>query len=265
MAWSRDWRINGNRRMAAAFSFVTFILVLAVITAVPAAQHRSWLAAAVDGDVRRFIPFSTAWRQVEVGDRLSPGTQVRTGMNGHLTMIRGRDTLVIYPESAFVVSGDPDYPPDSIFQSLGKLLFEVDHRETRSFSVETPLLAATVKGTRFVVVVTPSRSTVTVEAGSVEVTVRTTGETALLQPGMTATVSASDNDLRVTAVDMPADPDAVDSAVDAAADTVSGAAGTATDTVGRAAGAATDAVGGAAGAATDAARDALDGAGGLLK
>lgn len=277
MRWWRDKRGHGSRSRLAAFLSVGCLLVLAA-TLVQAAQHRSWLAAAVDGDVRRYIPYSTAWRQVVVGDRLNPGTRILTGPDGQLTIIRGRDSVEVGSNSEFVVSGDPDNPPDDIFQSLGRLLFVMETRDSRDFTVETPLLVATVKGTRFVVTVSSGDTTVTVEEGTVEVTARATGATALLEPGMTARVSVDGDGLEVTALEAPEATGTLGGTVDAAADAVGGAVGGTRDAVGGAgnaaggaAGSAGDAAGGAAGAAGDAAGgaagaagDAAGGAGGLF-
>ena len=267
MKWNRDWNINRSRKVFAVSLVMACMLTLTIGAAVQAADHRSWLAAAVEGDVHHSSPFSTAWQYIAVGDRLDPGSRVRTGTDGRLTIIRGRDTVVVDPNSEVIVSGDPDNPPNRIIQSLGWLLFDMETRESRSFSVETPLLVATIKGTRFVVFVSSGETTVTVEEGTVEVTRPATGENVLLEPGMTARVSAEDGELEVTALEVPA-TDAVAGTVDAAAGAVDAAAGavdSAPDAVGGAAKSARDTVGGTARSARDAVGGAVEGAGGLVK
>ncbi|MEH6563692.1 MAG: hypothetical protein V7713_19900, partial [Marinobacter sp.] len=58
------------------------------------------------------------------------------------------------------------------------------------FSVETPFLVSTVKGTRFVIVSTESSSMVTLTEGSLEVLDIASGNTQMLEPGDVAGIGA---------------------------------------------------------------------------
>jgi hypothetical protein len=56
-----------------------------------------------------------------------------------------------------------------VLQNMGSVLFQVDHRQSPHFSVETPLLAAIVKGTIFEVTVGANDTLVSVTDGLVQV------------------------------------------------------------------------------------------------
>lgn len=72
---------------------------------------------------------------------------------------------------------------------MGSLLFKVEKRASQHFEVETPYLAAVVKGTTFSVSVDGEASAVHVVEGAVEVKALATGQVGLIKPGYTAVVS----------------------------------------------------------------------------
>ena len=77
----------------------------------------------------------------------------------------------------------------TIIQQAGSVLFEVEKRNVKHFEVETPYLAAVVKGTQFNVSVTKHGANVGVRRGQVEVADHKSGQHALVLPGQTAKVS----------------------------------------------------------------------------
>jgi hypothetical protein len=72
---------------------------------------------------------------------------------------------------------------------MGSLLFKVEKQASQHFEVETPYLAAVVKGTTFSVSVDGEASAVHVVEGAVEVKALATGQVGLIKPGYTAVVS----------------------------------------------------------------------------
>jgi ferric-dicitrate binding protein FerR (iron transport regulator) len=135
-----------------------------------------WKAVAASGPVdTRPGAIEEAWTPVRRGDRLDPRNLVRTGRRGRATLTRNGDILMVDPDSQV------ELPPfvgseSSVVQSSGSVIYEVDRRQGRSFRVVTPYLVAGVKGTVFMVTVTDSYASVTVEDGLVEVTSLATGE-----------------------------------------------------------------------------------------
>jgi hypothetical protein len=120
---------------------------------------------------------------------LKPGEYIRTGANGRVLLTRGEETILIAPNS---VVGLPTEKKDgmstTILQRAGSILLEVEKRKENHFEVETPYLAAVVKGTQFRVTVGKSDTRVSVTRGRVEVTDFKTGEHAAVLPGQTAKV-----------------------------------------------------------------------------
>jgi ferric-dicitrate binding protein FerR (iron transport regulator) len=142
----------------------------------PAPVPAWWKAVAASGPVEtRPGAFEEGWAPVRRGDRLDPLYLVRTGHRGRATLTRNGDILMVDPESQVELpplTGDES----SVVQSSGSVIYEVDRRDGRDFQVVTPYLVAGVKGTIFMVTVTDTYASVTVEEGLVEVTALATGE-----------------------------------------------------------------------------------------
>ena len=142
----------------------------------PAQATAWWKAVAASGPVEtRPGAIEESWAPVRRGDRLEPLNLVRTGQRGRATLTRSGDILMVDPGSQVELpplTGDES----SVVQSSGSVIYEVDRREGRDFKVVTPYLVAGVKGTIFMVTVTDSYASVTVEEGLVEVTSLASGE-----------------------------------------------------------------------------------------
>ncbi len=252
-------RVPGIRGLALIVA--ASLSVLLVAGPASAAQHLEWMVARAVGSVAHGAA-ADRMQPTRLGDRLPPGTLVDTGPDGRVTIVRGRDTVSAGPGARFIIAGDPDEPPDSIVQRLGRILFDMETRESRSFGVDTPLLAVTIKGTRFTVDVTASQDAVAVDEGIVLVTARDSGETVLVEAGFTAVVTAVDGNLEVRPTETRAEttdpvdslPDIDTSLADAVDGTLGDAAAAVTDTAAAAGDAATGAAAGAAGTAEDVGR-----------
>ena len=121
-------------------------------------------------------------------DTLKPGDLVRTGRNGRVLLVRGEETILISPNSVIGLPTDKkDGMSTTILQQAGSILLEVEKRNVKHFEVETPYLAAVVKGTHFSVTVNAASTSVNVERGQVEVSDFKTGQIAQILPGQTAT------------------------------------------------------------------------------
>jgi hypothetical protein len=121
-------------------------------------------------------------------DTLKPGDFVRTGPHGRVLLVRGEETILISPNSVIGLPTDKkDGMSTTILQQAGSILLEVQKRNVKHFEVETPYLAAVVKGTHFSVTVNAASTSVNVERGQVEVSDFKTGQIAQILPGQTAT------------------------------------------------------------------------------
>ena len=96
---------------------------------------------------------------------LKPGDTVTTGRNGRVLLVRGQETILIAPNSIVGVPAEKkDGLATTITQQAGSILLEVEKRNVPHFEVETPYLAAVVKGTQFRVSVTATGTRVEVHA-----------------------------------------------------------------------------------------------------
>ena len=176
-----------HRRISVGMVMLTVALAGTVLTALhaappeidtvdPAPVPAWWKAVAASGPVEtRPGAIEESWAPVRRGDRLEPLNLVRTGHRGRATLTRSGDVLMVDPESQValpLLTGDES----SVVQTSGSVIYEVGRREGRDFKVVTPYLVAGVKGTIFMVTVTDSYASVTVEEGLVEVTSLASGE-----------------------------------------------------------------------------------------
>ena len=93
-------------------------------------------------------------------DALKPGDTIRTGRNGRVLLVRGEETILISPNSVIGVPAEKkDGMSTTILQQAGSILLEVEKRNVKHFEVETPYLAAVVKGTQFRVTVMRASTT----------------------------------------------------------------------------------------------------------
>ena len=107
--------------------------------------------------------------------------------------------MLISPNAAIEIPGETKQGLlTTIIQRAGSIVLEVEKRNVKHFEVETPQLAAVVKGTRFRVTVEKDTSYVDVLRGQVEVSDFKSGQYALVQSGQTAKVSAQRSGLSLS-------------------------------------------------------------------
>jgi hypothetical protein len=119
---------------------------------------------------------------------LPEGAIVTTGQSGRAVISRGQEQVIIQPLTRLVLTrATPG--ATTILQSAGSAFYRIGKKKTPHFQVDTPYLAAIVKGTAFKVTVDRTRADVMVTEGAVEVSSREGSAVSLVKPGMTATVS----------------------------------------------------------------------------
>jgi hypothetical protein len=165
----------------------TLTLVLAASAGAVAAENDIWSVRKSSGEV--WVATDEA-RQVSLqqDETLKPGDTIRTGRNGRVLLVRGEETILVAPNS---VVGLPLEKKDglstTITQQAGSILLDVERRNVKHFEVETPYLAAVVKGTQFSVTVSAAGTSVDVRRGQVEVSDFKSGQIAQVMPGQMAT------------------------------------------------------------------------------
>lgn len=162
-------------------------LVLGTASAASAADDGVWSVSKSSGEV--WLATSGA-QQVSLNQQetLKAGDTIRTGRNGRVLLVRGEETILISPNSVVGVPAEKkEGLSTTIVQQAGSILLEVEKRNVKHFEVETPYLAAVVKGTHFSVTVDAGSTKVGVLRGQVEVSDFKTGQIAQVMPGQVAT------------------------------------------------------------------------------
>lgn len=181
---------------------MAFLLAAAALSHPAYAQQTSvspaWTVIQVSGEVR-VRPADPgqnqlSWQTLPQGARIDRASEIETGPDGRVSLTRGEDMIRIMPASRLAV---PPRPASSVFTRIrvlvGKAFFDVDKRPGQEFEVQTPYLAAIVKGTSFSVSVTGQRSRVNVAEGRVGVTALDNGQSVVIGPGQSARVTTQPN------------------------------------------------------------------------
>jgi FecR protein len=171
-----------------SLGFAAAILLLGSGTAFAGAP--GWKISESSG---RVVVLRSGVSQIAIrGGSLSPGDLVSTAGNARAVLVRGGEYLVVSPNSRIRIA-DPVTSGGftQIIQDLGNTVFRITKKTTPHFAVETPYLAAVVKGTTFSVTVTEAGTAVQVTEGLVQVSTNDGGATHLVRPGDIGLVDAA--------------------------------------------------------------------------
>ena len=145
----------------------------------------AWIVAQKSGDVR-VLRNGVQPASVQVHSALAPGDLVATGTTGRAMLTNGDDYVIVAPGSRLVLPKEQQQTGFTrLIQQVGTMLYKVKHTGVPHFSVETPMLAAVVKGTSFTIVVDQDRAAVQVTEGVVEVSSAVGEARRLVEGGMT--------------------------------------------------------------------------------
>jgi hypothetical protein len=148
-----------------------------------------WLVQKVSGTV---TVAGAATRPLKQGILLSRGTILRSGDNGKALLVRGKESIFIGPNTVATIARNPSLNMSTtIVLQSGSASFKVQKKSRQHFSVETPFLAAVVKGTSFTVTATRLSAGVSVHEGLVEVRALKSGQRAEVSAGQNATVNST--------------------------------------------------------------------------
>lgn len=162
-----------------------FGVALALVAAPAVADD--WQATRLRGAV--FALENGAWEQLVRGDVVADDRVIRTARNGRVLFERGSESINLGPDTQIQIHDRNGQKFTTVQQYFGALTVEADQRDVQHFAVQTPLLAAVVKGTKFKVTVTDDNSEVRVLRGSVEVRDRTSARRVAVSRGQRAKVS----------------------------------------------------------------------------
>lgn len=167
-------------------SAIVFALVAIVSTA---ANADTWKAVRVAGPAWLYTS-ETSKTVLSAGEELPAGASIVTGRGARVLLQSNKQTVIVGPLTSMAISQTPGAGlKTTVLQSAGTIEVEVEKRDVRYFSVETPLLAAVVKGTRFTVTVSKSKAQVAVKRGKVEVADFASGKIGNVTAGQKAITS----------------------------------------------------------------------------
>lgn len=153
------------------FRKILLLAALTLLACAPSAafaQDPSWRLTAQSGQVRVVVP-SQPVHPARMNEIIPEGAVITTSANSSAVIENGLQRMSMSANSRLTIRRTRTDGMTRIFQDVGTVLFQVDHRNSPHFRVETPLLAAIVKGTRFRVINHRMYDTVVVESGLVEV------------------------------------------------------------------------------------------------
>ena len=180
------------------------------------AETPLWRVTEVSGPVQ--LKRANTVRAALRGATLSPGDTVTTGAGARAVLVRGEEYVIVSPSTQLrLPAADKSGGIMQMFEDFGTAVYKIQKKMTPHFGVQTPYLAAVVKGTTFTVTVGPEGGSVQVLEGRVEVATNDGGARSLVDPGVVALVGASnvyrltvDGDTRrvIDSPNTPADADA---------------------------------------------------------
>jgi hypothetical protein len=125
-----------------------------------------WVATRLRGTAEQMV--GGQWVPLERGATVFDGQSVRTGGDGRVDLTRGAEVIQLSAGTQIEVHEGAG-KITSIEMSSGMITAEVERRNVQHFSVQTPYLAAIVKGTIFRVSVGGGSAQVEVDRGTVQV------------------------------------------------------------------------------------------------
>ena len=167
-----------------------------------AQQQGAWRVLTLNGVVR--VRVGSASHAALANEVLRPGAVVSTGADSSASIGNGLQRMTMSANSRMTIADDAPSGMTRIIETLGSILFQVDHREAPHFVVETSRLAAIVKGTSFSVIVRERADVVAVANGLVEVRTREGDSSVDVPTGHAARVTALDR-RHVVLFDNPAE------------------------------------------------------------
>jgi hypothetical protein len=167
-------------------------IILLLFSGLPAyAQSGSWTIAEAKGAV--VVIDSRGTRPAVNGLALAPGATVRTQARSSAVLVRGREFVTLRQNAQIrIPDAERSRSVMQIIQDYGSALFNIGKQPNPHFGVETPYLAAVVKGTTFIITVGNDGATLQVTEGAVEASTPDGGARELILPGAVAMVAAGD-------------------------------------------------------------------------
>lgn len=168
-----------------------FRILIAALIVLPTAVFAvadDWRVVKATDQVKYTVD-RTNWQDLRAGEVVPNRAWVSTGPRGRVQLARGVESITFQPNTlAAITTNESAAMKTQIFQQVGSLDLEIEKRSQPHTTVQTPYLAAVVKGTIFHVTVDRMKASVAVDRGLVQVTSFASGQRSNVAPGQSATV-----------------------------------------------------------------------------
>lgn len=154
-----------------------------------AALADDWVAVKLRGQVLQLVEGD--WAKLQRGDVVPDDRVIRALGNGRVDLQRDAEVISLGGNTQIQIRDKAGKRFTTVQQHFGTVEIEAEVRNVQHFAVETPFLAAVVKGTHFIVKTSKTGSSVKVTRGRVEVSDNESGAHVLVPAGQQATVSAT--------------------------------------------------------------------------
>lgn len=161
-------------------------VVLSLGLFVSGAVADDWVAVKLRGQVLQLV--GADWRPLKRGDIVPDDRVVRTLGGGRVDFQRDEEVISLGPQTQIQIFDKTGKRYTTVKQYFGEVAVEAEVQNVQHFEVQTPYLAAVVKGTRFVVKSDKTSSSVSVQRGRVWVESQLTQSTTMVTVGQTANV-----------------------------------------------------------------------------
>lgn len=148
-----------------------------------------WVATRLRGQVLQLV--DQEWLPLKRGDVVPDDRVIRTLANGRVEFQRDAEVISLAPQTQVQIVDKSGRRFTTVKQHFGVVEIEAEVQNVQHFAVETPFLAAVVKGTRFTVRSGKNWSKVDVRRGHVAVESEVTHSTTLIAKGQSATASTT--------------------------------------------------------------------------
>ncbi len=167
------------------------VLILFLLPTTATAGSDDWQVAKATSQVKYTIDLSN-WMDLHAGDIVPNRAWISTGPRGRAQLARGVESIGFQPNTMASITTNSSLfssRKTEVRQQTGTLDLEIERRSQPHTTVQTPYLAAVVKGTIFHVTVGKTAASVSVDRGLVQVTSFASGQQANVGPHQTASVN----------------------------------------------------------------------------
>ena len=180
---------QGSQLQLSALQYALVFLLAAVLSLAAAGgamAAQEWVVKRVKGTAYFVAPGVDAF-QVRKGMVFQKGYTIATRKGARALIARSGETISVGPDTTFAISKHrSNGVQTTLLQRKGVIDVDVKKRSRPHFTVETPFMAAVVKGTAFNVTVRGKEAKVRVDRGVVQVEDFSSGDRADLSAGQSA-------------------------------------------------------------------------------